>query len=169
MAIVRSEGVEVLVHLVWPVADPAAVPLTEEAIERMISYATRYAETLNVRVLAVGGVFDHLHLLVDLAPTLSLEKMVRDLMPPTERFLRDVMGFGGFAWDGSGYAASGVSPTERERVITYIRDQAARHAENDLDADLEFEVAASAEPSVDEDGVPDWLRGILNKEGEVRP
>lgn len=170
MPIVRPEGVRVLVHLLWPVADPDAVPLTEEAIERMVTYATRYAETLNVGVLAVGGTSDHLHLLIDLAPELSLERTVRDLMAPTQRFLRDVMGFAGFAWDASGYAAAGVSPSERERVVAYVRDQRALHAGGDLDPDLELTgPPPPAESSGDEDGVPDWLRGILNKEGESEP
>mgnify|MGYP000865016495 CR=1 FL=1 len=166
MPIVRPDGVEVLVHLVWPVSAPETVALTEEAIERCVPYVTRYAETFNVRVLAVGGVADHLHLLVDLAPALSLEKTVRDLMVPSERFLRDVLGFGGFAWDVHGWRATGVSPADRERVAAYVTEQAARHASGDLDPLLEGLKQTDGEGEKGGDDLPDWLRGVLNREDE---
>lgn len=74
----------------------------------------------------VGGVADHVHLLVGLKATHTLADVVRELKKASSTWVRDEKRERRFAWQ-EGYAAFTVSPTARAKVRAYIRNQAAHH------------------------------------------
>ena len=154
-----------LVHLVWPVADAAETPLTAEALTRLRSYVPRYAETLGARAHAVGGVPDHLHVLLDFPPDKPLRSVEEELRRATQRFVRDTLGDRLFCWAEVGAVYVSVSPSERETAAAYIAAQDERHAAGDLRDDWEASSTEASEPPVDSDGeeMPDWLRSALRK------
>jgi REP element-mobilizing transposase RayT len=159
-----------LIHLRWTVANAVAAPLNEEMLARLRSYLPRYAETLSARCLMVGGVHDHLHLLLDLPISRSLQEVEEELRRASQRFLRDVMGNPLFIWAGGDGAYRSVSPLEQEAVVTYISTQAERHASEELwdflealpnDSPPHADVNIAHAPSSD-DTLPDWLRAAMS-------
>jgi REP element-mobilizing transposase RayT len=158
-----------LIHLRWSVADAEASPLNEEMLNRLRSYLPRYAETLSARCLVVGGVHDHLHLLLDLPVTRSLQEVEEELRRASQRFLRDVLGSHLFLWSGGEGDYRSVSPLEQEAVVTYIRLQSEQHAAGDLwDG---FEAASGSLPSqatesagVPDETLPEWLRAAMSRQ-----
>lgn len=74
----------------------------------------------------VGGVADHVHLLVGLKPTHCLSDFMRELKKAASIWIHDVIGEPDFAWQ-EGYGAFTVSPTAREGVCKYIADQEEHH------------------------------------------
>jgi putative transposase len=80
----------------------------------------------NGEVLAVGGVADHLHLLLRLSPIRAPADVVRDIKSNSCGWLhgRNVLPF---AWQ-DGYGAFTVSPSAVARVRAYIENQEAHHA-----------------------------------------
>jgi len=168
-----NEASKVLVHLYWPVADAAAAPLTPEALQRLPSYITRYAETLGAKVQGVGGMEDHLHVLLMLPKNKTLQSIEDELQRATQRFLRDVGSSRSFLWASAGNRAVGVSLWDRETVADYLTDNAARHASGDLWAELEEEPvvtdAAGSSPPADksaggDEEIPEWLRKAMKGE-----
>ncbi|MES2463801.1 MAG: transposase [Armatimonadota bacterium] len=157
-----------LIHLRWSVADADASPLNEEMLSRLRSYLPRYAETLSARCLMVGGVHDHLHLLLDLPVTRSLQEVEDELRRASQRFLRDVLGSSLFLWSGGEGNYRSVSPQEQEEVVNYIRLQAERHAAEDLWDALEAGSAATQAPLANEpspapdEKLPEWLRSAMS-------
>jgi REP element-mobilizing transposase RayT len=74
----------------------------------------------------VGGVADHVHLLVGLKATHCLADFMRELKKSTSIWVHQEVGQTSFAWQ-EGYAAFTVSPTAREGVQRYISNQACHH------------------------------------------
>ena len=74
----------------------------------------------------VGGVADHVHLLVGLKATHCLADFLRELKKASSVWIHENCGLGDFSWQ-EGYSAFTVSPTAREGVQRYIANQAEHH------------------------------------------
>jgi REP element-mobilizing transposase RayT len=73
----------------------------------------------------VGGMADHVHLLVGLKATHCLSEVVRELKKASSAWVHQEIGQA-FAWQ-EGYAAFTVSATAREAVRSYIAHQEDHH------------------------------------------
>jgi putative transposase len=128
--------IRVYVHFVWATWDRLPIlpadPIGLYAVIRSI-VRKRGAE-----VLALGGMPDHVHLLVALGPTVSLADLMHDVKGATSRWLNERGTDAGepFRWQGR-YGAFSVSPSDRPRVAAYILNQANHHAKGDLDNEAE--------------------------------
>ena len=76
----------------------------------------------------VGGVANHVHLLIGLRPIHCLADVVREIKKASNAWMRDELGVRQFAWQ-EGYAAFTVGATARGRVRRYIANQAEHHAQ----------------------------------------
>jgi putative transposase len=74
----------------------------------------------------VGGVADHVHLLIGLKATHCLADVLRELKKASSVWVHEVIGLRSFAWQ-EGYAAFTVSATARKAVQKYIANQEAHH------------------------------------------
>ncbi len=82
----------------------------------------------------VGGVADHVHLLVGLKATHCLAEFMRELKKATSVWARENHE-PEFAWQ-DGYAAFTVSASKRAVVREYIGNQEAHHAKRDFVSEL---------------------------------
>ena len=67
----------------------------------------------------VGGIADHVHLLVGLNATHRLADVMRELKKASSTWAHEEIGARAFAWQ-EGYAAFNVSATARDAVKNYI-------------------------------------------------
>jgi putative transposase len=74
----------------------------------------------------VGGVADHVHLLVGLKATHCLADVMRELKKASSVWVHEEIGDKSFAWQ-DGYAAFTVSAPSREAIREYISDQEEHH------------------------------------------
>ena len=74
----------------------------------------------------VGGVADHVHLLVGLKPTHCVSDFMRALKKSSSIWVSETIGLHGFHWQ-EGYAAFTVSASARATVQKYIADQEEHH------------------------------------------
>ncbi len=81
---------------------------------------------LNGIPLAVGGVSDHMHLLIGLRATHVIADVLRELKSESSRWVHEKIAVPGFAWQ-EGYAAISVSPSQIEDVRKYILSQVEHH------------------------------------------
>lgn len=98
-----------------------------------ISWRTRLHEYLGgtIRGLGgypqgIGGVADHVHLLVGLKATHCLADVMRELKKASSAWVHAEIGLEKFAWQ-EGYAAFTVSASGRDAVKRYIANQADHH------------------------------------------
>ncbi len=74
----------------------------------------------------VGGVGDHVHLLVGLRATHCLADFVRDLKANSSHWVHEEIKLPGFEWQ-EGYGAFTVGVSQKESVRDYIAGQEEHH------------------------------------------
>jgi REP element-mobilizing transposase RayT len=74
----------------------------------------------------VGGVADHVHLLISLRPVHCIADLMRDMKKDSSSWAKENFDRR-FAWQ-EGYAAFSVSPSATSAVKKYIANQEAHHA-----------------------------------------
>jgi REP element-mobilizing transposase RayT len=93
---------------------------------RLRDYLAGVVLGLNGHCRAIGGMPEHVHLLVGLNATHALSDFVRELKKASSAWMHDVVGKRGFAWQ-RGYAAFTVSFSAVEEVRAYIFNQEEHH------------------------------------------
>lgn len=96
-------------------------------------YLSSVARQKGATLLAVGGGLDHVHLLLDLRPTVAPADLVNALKSNSSRWVRSRFGRH-FAWQ-SGYAAFSVSKSVQATVAAYIENQEQHHKRVDFESE----------------------------------
>lgn len=112
-------------HLVFGTKNEAE-SISPEWRDRLHAYLSELVKTLGGTTLAVGGVADHVHLLVSLKPTHQLSDVLRDLQRKCVKWVHQELRNWSFGWDDS-YGAFTVSPSNIEAVRKYIAQQETHH------------------------------------------
>ena len=94
--------------------------------ERLHAYLGGVVRNVEGVPEAIGGVADHVHLLIGLRATARLADVVRDAKAVSSRWVHDEIGERAFAWQ-EGYGALTVSPSQREAVRDYVSRQEEHH------------------------------------------
>jgi len=76
--------------------------------------------------LCVGGVEDHLHLLVGWRTDATIADLLRHVKTRSSRWMHETVGVRAFAWP-EGYSVFSVSRSMRGRVRRYIENQREHH------------------------------------------
>ena len=133
----RRVGIAIYIHPVWATWD--RMPLLSGPFEQRIhrAIAAKCAE-LSAEVIALGGVDDHVHLLVALPATPSLAELIRQVKGSSSHLAtHDAHPVGAsFKWQGA-YGAVSVSPDALPAVSAYIACQREYHAANTLHPEWE--------------------------------
>jgi putative transposase len=120
------------VHCVFSTKDRRAIiPPGLEA--RLWAYLGGIAVNLGVRMMAVGGTRNHVHVLIALPARLSLAEVVQKLKANSSRWLGE-QGVA-FGWQ-KGYGAFSVSPSMLEKVSSYIHHQAEHHRKRNFEEEF---------------------------------
>jgi putative transposase len=112
-----------VIHVVFSTKDRRRL-MSGEFRPRMWAYAAGVCKKLDILVLAVGGMEDHIHLLLRIPPTLTVAKAILVIKSNSSRWASEE-GLK-FAWQ-EGYGAFSVSSSIVPAVIRYIRNQEAHH------------------------------------------
>jgi len=90
------------------------------------AYIGGIVENIGGRRIAVGGVADHVHLLLDMPVTMSLSDVVRTIKSNSSKWIHEQKHRPKFAWQ-QGYSAFSVSRSGLDSVVRYIDDQEKHH------------------------------------------
>jgi putative transposase len=115
------------VHLVFGTKHqrPLIAPVWRD---RLHAYLGGAARTLGAIPEAVGGVADHVHVLLGLQATHCLADVVRDMKRASSAWVHENIGDREFDWQ-DGYGAFSVSASLVETVKLYIARQEEHHCE----------------------------------------
>jgi putative transposase len=94
--------------------------------ERLHRYLGAVVKNLDGIPQGIGGVADHVHLLVGLRATHCLANVVRDIKANSSRWLHEEIGVSMFSWQ-EGYGAFTVSAQSIPQVQEYIATQERHH------------------------------------------
>ncbi len=94
---------------------------------RVHAYLGGLVSRLEGRVMRVGGVADHVHLLVGLPARMAVADLVRDVKANSTCWIQaEIEGLRGFGWQ-TGYGAFSVSQSVAAWVERYIANQEEHH------------------------------------------
>jgi putative transposase len=104
--------------------------------KRVWSYLGAVAINHNMRALCVGGVDDHLHVMLSAPPTLSVSNAVKLIKGATSRWIHQTFPeMAGFAWQ-TGYATLTLGRTQLKDAERYILRQRQHHAHMSFEEEL---------------------------------
>ena len=92
--------------------------------ERLWSYTAGICKHQKVFVHAVGGMEDHIHLLLQFPATVVISEAIKTIKANSSSWMSDEIGQ--FAWQ-QGYGAFSVSKSNMAAVMTYIQNQERHH------------------------------------------
>jgi len=115
-----------LVHFAWGTANRE--PLIRKAWrDRLHGYIGGVLESKKAKLLAAGGIEDHIHVLASLPATISLSEAAGAMKANSSRWIHEnAPQAKGFDWQ-EGYAAFSVSKSAEPRVKAYIQHQEEHH------------------------------------------
>ncbi len=111
-------------HLVFATKNREAL-ISSEWRDELHSYLGGIVKGLDAFPQGIGGIADHVHLLVSLKATTCLSDFMRELKKSSSSWIRETK-CPGFHWQ-EGYAAFTVSASARESVQDYIANQEEHH------------------------------------------
>jgi REP-associated tyrosine transposase len=95
--------------------------------ERLYEYIGGVIRAQNGRLIEIGGVEDHVHLLVNLPPTKSISDTIREIKANASKWSNELPDTTyRFEWQ-KGYGAFTVSYSQVDSVRHYIRNQREHH------------------------------------------
>jgi REP-associated tyrosine transposase len=115
-----------LFHCLWSTKGRQPV-LTREVLARLWPYLGGIARANKISALAIGGVADHVHVLISLPPSISLSKAVQLLKGNSSKWLHEEFReLRSFNWQ-EGYGAFSIGISGLEETKKYIASQAEHH------------------------------------------
>lgn len=114
------------IHVVFAVKYRAALidPSWEATL---FKYITGIVQGKGQKMLAIGGMPDHIHFLVGMEPDCCISDLVREVKKASTEFVNEnAFAPSKFQWQG-GFGAFSCSKSHRDRVIPYILNQREHH------------------------------------------
>ncbi|MCM1517627.1 MAG: IS200/IS605 family transposase [Pseudoflavonifractor sp.] len=91
---------------------------------------------LKCDLLRIGGISNHIHMLVDLHPTVALSYLMQCVKGRTSSWMRSDRRFVKFRGWAADYYACTISPEQKYAVIEYIKSQETHHLGVGFDDEL---------------------------------
>ena len=115
------------VHIVFSVKGRQSL-ISKENKEALHQYITRIITNKKQTVIRINSMPDHIHILIGLAPDISVSDLVRDIKSNSSKFINS-KGWvvGRFEWQ-SGFAAFSYSESQLSTVVNYINNQEEHHS-----------------------------------------
>ena len=113
-------------HLVWSTKERQPI-IKNEFKGDLYKYLGGAVRGKEGRLLEIGGVADHVHLLVALSSRFSIAEVVQQIKIGSSKWVsQNFFKQGSFAWQ-EGYGAFSVSESIRTQVTQYIQNQEQHH------------------------------------------
>lgn len=117
--------IQIYVHIVFSTKDRKPFLQDTSFRDSFHAYLAGACRGQNCRSLQVGGVADHVHLLVRLGKTIGVAELIRELKRESSKWVKSESGkLHDFQWQ-SGYGAFSISPSHVD-ALTEIHPHAGR-------------------------------------------
>ena len=122
----RQSKSELYIHLVWATAERQE-RLKGEFQRAIYRCLEEQARQMGCVVLAIGGMPDHVHLVVRIPAKLAVSKLAQQLKGVSSHFAHDQLpGGGSFSWQAH-YGAFSLSRTHMDAAVSYVKNQHRHH------------------------------------------
>ncbi|MFN5069559.1 MAG: IS200/IS605 family transposase [Bacteroidota bacterium] len=124
--------------------------------EELYKYICGIVNGKEQKVYAIGGVADHIHILVSIKPTIALSDLVRDIKANSSKWINE-KGFikGKFQWQ-EGFGAFSYAHSQLDIIIAYINNQEQHHLKKTF-RDEYTELLQKFDVQYDENYLFEWI------------
>ena len=129
-------------HITWATLDRAKLLHTAEIRKQLSEYLYKYSSSKNVFMKKNFVNCEHVHVLVDLPTSISIEELIHLLKGSSSHWMnQNKLMTNKFSW-GRGYGVFSVSESHLERVCNYIAGQEEHHREKSFQEEYEAFITA---------------------------
>ena len=115
-----------LIHLIFSTKGRTKT-ITPELQEKLWPVIGGIARSKQMKALAVGGVDDHVHVLLSIPSTVSVAQAAREIKALSSKWVHETFpGKREFAWQ-QGYGAFSIGISNISRTVNYIEGQHEHH------------------------------------------
>ena len=115
--------------------------------ERLYQFTTGIVQKRGHKMLAIGGMPDHIHIFIGLKPAQALSDLVREIKVATHEFIEENR-FSKFKFDWqAGYGAFSYSRSHRDAVCKYVLNQKEHHQGKTFEQEF-FKILADFEVEI---------------------
>ena len=117
---------QLLYHIVFRTKN-SRMTISEPNERLMYKYIFETSQNIGCTIHRIGGMPDHIHILVSLPPTLAVAQYVETVKTSLSKCFGHSPEFPAFEGWASGYAAITYSTREKDMIVNYIKGQKAHH------------------------------------------
>lgn len=118
---------KIYLHIVFHIKDGVS-PILAQDFDTVHNYIAGTINNIGGNSIVVGGISDHVHILVNMPKTLSVSDFVRTIKAGSSKWIKsiDEQYYRHFAWQ-DGYGVFSVSQSLVPKTEQYIRNQQSHH------------------------------------------
>ena len=98
--------------------------------ETLYKYIAGIINNKNCKLYEIGGIEDHIHIVFQLHPSVSLSSLVKDIKIASNLYIKKNQLFKNFTGWQEGYGEFKYSIKDKERLINYVKNQEKHHGMN---------------------------------------
>ena len=119
-----------LFHCVFSTKERRRI-IAPEMQPRLWAYMGGVAREHEMTALTVGGMEDHVHILLSLPSSLAIAKAMREIKSASSRWVHETFEVAGFEWQ-EGYGAFSIGRAQVDSTVAYIAGQQEHHRKRDF-------------------------------------
>ena len=129
---------QIHIHAVFAVQNRLSL-IQNQWQEELYQYISGIVENNGHKLLQIGGMPDHIHVLFGMRPIQSLSDLMQDMKGSSSLWINKKRFIAGkFSWQ-EGYGAFSYGKSQIDKVVKYIKNQERRHKRRDFAEEyLEF-------------------------------
>jgi putative transposase len=123
-----------LFHCVFSTRERRKI-IAPEIQDRLWAYMGGVAREHGMKALGIGGMDDHVHLLLSLPSSLPVANAMRDIKSASSRWMHEICAAPAFEWQ-EGYGAFSIGWAQVNATLAYIAGQRQHHRKRDFQAEF---------------------------------
>jgi putative transposase len=117
-------------HIVWATRDRLPL-ITSDREPHLYQHIIHKIQTLEAECHVIGGMPDHIHLIVSIPPKIAISEFVKRIKGSSARYINQSETLKTFAWQRE-YSVFSLGSKQTDRAIEYVKNQKQRHQSANL-------------------------------------
>jgi len=123
-------------HLVWATKERQNL-ITADKETQLYNYIIGKADSLRCILHAIGGIENHIHLVVSIPPTLAVAEFVKRIKGSSSHYMNhELSSLSSFAWQ-NGYGVLSLGGKQLDTAVAYVKHQKEHHSQGNIIQSLE--------------------------------
>lgn len=110
--------------------------IPDDTREHLYRYIWSIIKSRGCKLYRINGIGNHIHMLIELSPTIALSDLVRDIKQGSSKWAKRQAYFPEFRGWGKEYGAFSCAKSDKERIVNYIINQKVHHKKKSFEEEF---------------------------------